>query len=124
MLDAEEKRLPKWPLRVTLSLVFVVEFFFVVKLIGEGVTGNISTLVNSVCLLAFCALTWRGIPRSRWLLIAFLVWRVASIGVKRVSHMGPDDHRMVGSLILVAFYVAAGLLIASPLGRSSMRGTP
>ena len=122
MPDAEEKRLPKWPLRLVLSVVFMVEVFFVVMLLGEGVTGNISMLVNSVCLLVFCVLTWRGIPRSRWLLIAFLVWRVARIGVDRVSHMGPDDHRIVGSLILIAFYLAAGMLIASPLGRASMRG--
>ena len=122
MPDAEEKRLPKWPLRLALSVVFVVEVIFVVMLSAEGVTGNILMIVNSVGLLVFCVLTWRGIPWSRWLLVAFLVWRVVQIGIDMSSHFGPSDHRLGGSLMLVTLYVVAGSLVASPMGRSRKRG--
>ncbi len=121
MPDAKEKRLPKWPLRLVLSGLLVVEVFLVLMLSAEGVTDNILMIVNSVGLLVFCVLTWRGIPWSRWLLIALLAWRVATIGVHVVSHISPSDHRFVGTLLIAVFYVALGLLIASPLGRSSMR---
>ena len=123
MPGAEEKLLPKWPLRLALSLLLVVEVSFVVMLSAEGITRNMLMIVNSIGLLVFCVLTWRGIPWSRWLIIAFLVWRVAKAGVDMVSHLAPGDHRIVGSMLLVAFYVAAGLLIASPLGRSGTRAT-
>jgi hypothetical protein len=116
-----EKRLPTWPLQLALSLLFVVEVFFVFMLVAEGHKESIPTLVNSVGLLVFCALTWRGIPWSRWLLIAFLVWRVARVIVSMISHLAPGDHRFGGSLLLVGFYVATALVIASPLGRSRMR---
>jgi hypothetical protein len=119
--DAEEKRLPKWPLRVALSLVLALEVFFVVMLSVEGDAKNIPMIVNSVGLLVFCVLTWRGIPWSRWLLVAFLVSRVAHIGVAMSSRFAPGDHRIGGSLLLVGLYVVAGLLVASPLGRSRMR---
>lgn len=121
MPDSEARRLPTWPLSLTLAVVSVVEVFFIVMLSGEGVAGNISMLVNSVGIIAFCVLTWRGIPGSRWLLLALLVWRLATMGVDMVSHMAPGDKRIVGSLLLAAIYVAAGALIASPLGRSSRR---
>jgi hypothetical protein len=114
---AEKKEYPRWPLWLALSLILVVEFFFIVKLIAEGDTSNIPTIVNSVGLIVFCVLTWRRIPWSRWLLIAFLVWRIGNIGIHMASHLAPGDHRLAGSLSLVAFYVIAGLLIASPLGR-------
>jgi hypothetical protein len=117
---AEERRLPKWPLRLALSLVFLLEAFFVVMLSGERDAGNIPMIVNSVGLLLFCALTWRGIPWSRWLLIALLVWRVAQIGVAIASYV-PGDHRLGGSLMLVTFYVIVGLLVGSPLGRLGRR---
>ncbi len=120
MPGAEEKRLPKWPLRVALSLVLALEVFFVVMLSVEGDAENIPMMVNSVGLLVFCVLTWRGIPWSRWLLIAFLVSRVVHIGIN-VAHFAPGDHRIGGSLLLVGLYVVAGLLVASPLGRSRMR---
>ena len=120
MSDAEEKRLPKWPLRLVLSLVLVLDVFLVVMLSVEGAAGNIPMMVNSVGLIVFCVLTWRGIPWSRWLLIAFLVSRVVHIGVA-MSSFAPGDHRIGGSLLLVGLYVVAGLLVASPLGRSSMR---
>ena len=121
MPDAEEKRLPKWPLRLALSLVLALEVFFVVMLFVEGAAENIPMIVNSVGLLVFCVLTWRGIPWSRWLLGAFLVCRVVHIGVAMSSHFAPGDHRIGGSLLLVGLYVVAGLLVASPLGRSRMR---
>ena len=120
MPDAEEKRLPKWPLRLALSPILVLEVFLVVMLFVEGAAGNIPMIVNSVGLLVFCVLTWRGIPWSRWLLIAFLVSRVAHI-VAMVSSFAPGDQRTGGSLLLVVLYVVAGLLVASPLGRSRMR---
>ncbi|MBE9505770.1 MAG: hypothetical protein IMY84_03060 [Chloroflexi bacterium] len=121
MPDAEEKRLPRWPLRLTLSLVLVLEVFFVVMLSVEGVAEHIWMIVNSVGILVFCVLTWRGIPWSRWLLIALLVCRVAHIGMAAVLHFGPGDHRIPGLLVLVTFYVVAGLVVASPLGRSGRR---
>ena len=121
MPDAEERRLPKWPLRLALSLVLVFEVFFVVMLCIEGDAGHIPMIVNSVGLLVFCVLTWRGVPWSRWLLIALLVWRIAQIGVDMGSHFDPGDHRIGGSLMLVALYLAAGSLVASPLGRSTTR---
>jgi len=119
--DAEEKRLPKWPLRLALSPILVLEVFLVVMLFVEGSAGNIPMIVNSVGLIVFCVLTWRGTPRSRWLLIAFLVCRVAHIGVAMSLHFAPGDHRISGSLLLVVLYVVAGSLVASPLGRSRMR---
>jgi len=118
---AEEKRLPKWPLRVALSLVLALEVFFVVMLSVEGDAENIPMMVNSVGLLVFCVLTWRGIPWSRWLLVAFLVGRIAQIGIAMGSSFAPGDHRIVSSLIMAAIYLAAGLLVASPLGRLRMR---
>jgi hypothetical protein len=75
LADAEEKQDVRWPKRLVLSLLLVIEVVFVVKLSGEGVTENILQIVNSAGILAFCVLTWRGIPWSRWLLIAFLIWR-------------------------------------------------
>ena len=121
MPDAEEKRLPKWPLRLVLTLVLVLEVFLVVMLFVEGAAGNIPMLANSVGLIVFCVLTWRGTPWGRWLLIVFLVWRVAHIGVAMSLHFGPGDQRFGGSLLLVVLYAVVGLLVASPLGRSRMR---
>ena len=121
MRDAEERRLPKWPLWLALSLVMIVEALIVVMLTGERDVGNIPMMVNSVGLLVLCVLTWRGIPWSRWLLVAFLVWRLVQIGVDMGSHFDPGDHRVGGSLILVVLYVAAGSVVASPLGRSRKR---
>lgn len=121
MPDAEERRRPKWPLRLALSLVFMIEVFFVVMLSAEGDAENIPMVVNSVGLLVSCVLTWRGVPWSRWLLIAFLVWRVAQIGADMGLSHTPGDHRLGGSLILVTFYVATGSLVASPLGRVRTR---
>ena len=122
MMGSEEKRLPKWPLRLALSVVFVIEVFFVVMFSAEGVTRNILTIMNSVGLLAFCVLTWRGIPWSRWLLVGFLVWRVAHIGIDMISHLSPGDHRLGGTLMLVALYVVAGSVVTSPLGSSRKHG--
>ena len=121
MPNADEKRLPKWPLRLALSLLVAVETFFIVMFSGEGVAENILMIVNSVGILLFCVLTWRGIPWSRWLLIALLLWRAANVSVSMVSHLAPGDHRLTGSLILLSFYVVAGLIISSPLGRSTIR---
>ncbi len=119
MPDAEEKRLPKWPVWLALSFVMVVEL--VILLTAERDAGNIPMLVSSAGLLVLCVLTWRGIPWSRWLLIAFLVWRVAQIGVAVSSSFAPGDHRIGGTLILVMLYAVAGVLVASPLGRLRMR---
>lgn len=123
MPNAEERRLPRWPLRVALSVLLVVEVFFVVMLSAEGVARNIVMIVNSVGILVFCVLTWRGTPWSRRLLLAFLAWRFATLVVDMVSHIAPGDRRITGSLLLVAVYVAAGLLIVARLGRSSRRAT-
>lgn len=121
MADAEEKRVPKWPLRLVLSLVLVLDVFLVVMLFVEGAAGNIPMMMNSVGIIVLCVLAWRGVPRSRWLLIAFLVWRVAHIGVAMSLHFGPGDQRFGGSLLLVVLYVVTGVLVASPLGRIGAR---
>ena len=121
MADAEGKRLPKWPLRLVLSLVMVLEVFLVLMLLVEGAAGNIPMMVNSVGIIVCCVLTWRGIPRSRWFLIAFFLWRVVHIGVAMSLHFGPGDQRFGGSLLLVVLYVVTGLLVASPLGRIGAR---
>ena len=118
LTDTEERRLPKWPLRLVLSLVIVLDVFFVVMLSLEGIADNILMLVNSVGLLVCSVLVWRGVRWSRWLLAAFLVWRVAGIGFAVVFRMGTGDHRIPGSLTLIVLYVVIGLVIASPLGRS------
>jgi hypothetical protein len=122
--DAEEKRLPKWPLRLVLSLILVLEVFLVVMVFVGGAAWNIPMVVNSVGLIVFCVLTWRGTPWSRWLLIAFLAWRVAHIGVALSLHFAPGDKPFGGSLLLLVLYAVAGLLVASPLGRSRMRAAP
>ena len=119
MLDAGVKRPPKWPLRIALSILLAIEAFVVVRFSAEGVTEHIVMIATSVGIIVFCILTWREIPWSRWLIIVLLVWRLANIGVDAVSHLAPGDHRIVGTLILVGIYVAAGSLIASPLGRPS-----
>ena len=122
MPDAQERRLAKWPLRLALSLVMVVEALLLVVLLAfERDVENIPMMVNSIGLLVLCVLTWRGIPWSRWFLIAFLVWRIAQIGITMGSSFAPGDHRIGSALILVVLYVAAGLLAASPLGRSRIR---
>jgi hypothetical protein len=119
--DAGERRLPKWPLRLALLLLSVLEIFFIVMLSAEGDPENVSIIVNSAGLLVFCVLTWRHVFWGRWLLVAFLAWRVVRIGVDIGTHFAPGDHRLAGSLILLVFYVVTGALIASPLGRSSAR---
>jgi len=86
----------------------------VVMFVGEGRAENIPTIVNSVGLLALSVMTWRGIPWGRWLLVAFAVWRVVEVGISLSAHFG--DHRTPGSLVLIGFYAAVGLLVASPLG--------
>ena len=120
MTRGNGRQLPKWPLRVALSLILVLEVFLTVMLSVEGVAGNIPMLVNSVALIIFCVLAWRGVSWSRWLLVALLAWRVAEIVVATASY-GPGDHRFGGSVILVTLYVVVGLLVASPLGRLRMR---
>jgi hypothetical protein len=114
-------RLPKWPLWVVVTLLFVVEILFLVMFIGEGDPENLPTILNSVGLLVSCALIWRGIPWGRWLLIALLVWRVTGIGISLASHFG--DHRTSGSLTLIGFYVVIALLVASSLGRVRLRAS-
>jgi tryptophan-rich sensory protein len=112
MPDVKDKTLPKWPLWIALSLLFVVEVFFLVMFFGAGASENPLIILNSFGLLMCCLLVWRGIPWSRWLLIGFLVWRVVGIVISLSSHFG--DHRTSGSLILIGFYVLVGLVLASP----------
>ena len=121
MTDAQGGQQVKRPLRLVLSVLMVIEVFFVVRLSAEGVSENILQIVNSVGILVFCVLSWRGVPWGRWLVAGFLIWRLVHMGVSVVSHFAPGDHRIVGTLILAGIYVAAGVIIASPLGRSGMR---
>ena len=121
MTDAIEKRRVKWPLRVALSLVLAVEALLMVLLIAERDVGNLPTLVNAAGLLVLCVLTWREIPWSRWLLIAFLSWRVVQIVVVVGPSFRLGDVRSMGSLQLLILYVVVGSLVASPLGRPGAR---
>lgn len=123
MTDVETRRPPRWPLVLVLSLVVLMEVFFIVMFVAEGAADNIAVIVNSAGLIVFCVLAWRGAPWSRWLLVAFLVWRVAGIGVSAASHFDPADHRLGGSLVLAAFYVVVGLVVASPLGGTRRSAT-
>jgi uncharacterized protein YhhL (DUF1145 family) len=117
--SARDENPLKWPLRVVLSLLVIVEVFFLVMFFGEGAGKNLPSILDSVGLLVFCVLAWRAIPWSRWVLIAFLVWRVAGIGISLSSHFG--DHRTPGSLLLIGLYVVIGLVLISPLGRARLR---
>jgi hypothetical protein len=117
---ADAKQLPKWPLRTALSLLLLLEVFFTVMLSVEGVSGNVAMLLNSIALILFSVLTWRGLRWGRWFLLGLVVWRVAEIAVAAASH-GAGDHRLGGSLVLAAFYVVVGLLVTSPLGRHVRR---
>jgi len=119
LTDTEERRLPKWPLRLVLSLVIVLDVFLVVMLAIEGAASNALMLVNSVGLIVSGVLVWRGARWSRWIFAAFVLWRVVHIGVAIVFWMGTGDHRIPSSLILIAFYVVVCLVVASPLGRPS-----
>ena len=119
MQEIKERILPRWPLQLVLSLLMVVEVLFVEMLVGKGSADNILSIVNSVGLLLFCVLTWLAIPCGRWLAVAFLVSHVVEIGVHLSTHFG--DHRTAGSLMLIGFYIAVGLVLASPLGRVRLR---
>jgi hypothetical protein len=117
--DAEGTRLPKWPLQVVLSLLSLLEILFVVMLSAEGRADNIPAILNSLGLVVFCVLMWRGVPWIRWLVIAFLVWHIVGIGASLSAHFG--DHRTGGSLMLIGFYVAVAVVVASPLGNVRLR---
>jgi hypothetical protein len=119
MPDVKDKTLPKWPLWVAMSLLFVVEVFFLVMFFGAGASQNLPIILNSLGLLMCGVLVWRRIPWSRWLLIGFLVCRVIGIVISLSSHFG--DHRTPGSLLLIGFYFLVGLVLASPLGRLNVR---
>jgi len=116
-----EHELPRWPIRLALSVLVVIEIFFLIKLFGEGGADNVTLIMSSVGIVVFCVLTWRGSRWSRWLLLAFLVWRLVEIGIDASSHFAPDDRRIVGTLILVVIYLVAGSVIASPLGHRLIR---
>ena len=94
-----------------------VVILLIVLLTSERDAGNAPMLVNSLGLLVLSVMAWRSVPWSRPLLFAFLVWRVAQIGVSVSSRFGPGDPRIGGTMILVTLYVVAGLLVGSPLGR-------
>jgi hypothetical protein len=123
MQKKEERIVPKWPLRLVLSLLIVVEILFVVMFVWEGIAQgsaeNMPIILNSIGLLLFCVLTWLAIPWSRWLVVAFLVWRVVGIGISLSEHFG--DHRTDGSVMLIGFYIVVGLALVSPLGRVRLR---
>lgn len=118
---SREHERPRWPMRLALSVLLVIEIFFLIKLFGEGVTQNITLIVSSVGIVAFCALTWRGSSWGRWGLAAFLVWRLVEIGIDVSSHLAPGDKRILGTLILVVVYLAVGSVIVSPLGHPVKR---
>ncbi len=109
---------PGRALRIALAVLLLIEVFFLVKLFGEG--GTETTLIlSSIGIFVLCVLTWRGSASSRWLLVAFLAWRVAEIVIDMRRNFVPGDHRIAGTLILLAIYLAAGAVVASPLGASN-----
>ena len=107
--------IPKFPLRLTLSALVLVELFFLFMLFGEGGT-QITLIVCSIGIILLSVLTWRELPRVRWILVAFLVWRILEIVIQASRNLSLDDHRLPGTLVLLGFYVIVASLIASPLG--------
>ena len=108
--------IPRGPLRFILSALLLVEAFFLFMLFGEGGT-EITLIVSSIGIVVFSVLTWRGLPRARWILVALLVWRVLEIVIQASRNLSLDDHRLPGTLFLLGFYLIVTTLIASPLGR-------
>jgi hypothetical protein len=111
-----ESEIPKWPLRLTLSVLLLVEVFFLLMLFGEGGT-EITLILSSIGILVLCVPTWRELPRARWILLAFLIWRILEIVIQASRNLSLSDHRLPGTLMLLAIYVLAAMLIASPLGQ-------
>ncbi|MCL7962708.1 MAG: hypothetical protein M8860_07640, partial [marine benthic group bacterium] len=60
--------IPKFPLRLTLSALVLVELFFLFMLFGEGGT-EITLIVCSIGIILLSVLTWRELPRVRWILV-------------------------------------------------------
>ena len=123
-----DREIPKGPLRFTLSALLLVEAFFLLMVLGEGGT-EITLIVSSIGILVFSVLTWRELPRARWILVALLVWRILEIVIQASRNLSLDDHRLPGTLVLLGFYVIVTILIASPLGRptrsiESTQGVP
>ena len=112
----DETGIPKRPLRFILSALLLVEAFLLLMLFGEGGT-EITLIVSSIGIVVLCVLTWRELPRVRWLLVAFLVWRMLEIVIDASRNLSLDDHRLPGTLALLGFYLIVTTLIASPLGR-------
>ena len=117
--------IPRGPLRFILSALLLVEAFFLFMLFGEGGT-EISLIASSIGILVLCVLTWRELPRARWILVALLVWRILEIVIQASRNLSLDDHRLPGTLVLLGFYLIVTTLIASPPGRPTRakRGSP
>ena len=113
---SRNREIPKGPLRFTLSALLLVEAFFLLMVLGEGGT-EITLIVSSIGIIVFSVLTWRELPRARWILVALLVWRILEIVIQSSRNLSLDDHRLPGTLVLLGFYVIVTILIASPLGR-------
>lgn len=113
---SRDPEIPKGPLRFTLSALLLVEAFFLFMVLGEGGT-EITLIVSSIGIIVFSVLTWRELPRARWILVALLVWRILEIVIQATRNLSLDDHRLPGTLVLLGFYVIVTIMIASPLGR-------
>jgi hypothetical protein len=118
-MEHGNRKLPRWPLWTALSLLALLEVFFIVMFIGEARTSGIHVAVNSACILVFCVLIWMGKSWSRWGLLVLLVWRLVGIAIPLSQHFG--DHRTPGSLMLIGFYIVVGVVTVSPLGRIRLR---
>ena len=113
---SRDRELLNETLRFTLSALLLVEAFFLFMVLGEGGT-EITLIVSSIGIIVFSVLTWRELPRARWILVALLVWRILEIVIQASRNLSLDDHRLPGTLVLLGFYVIVTILIASPLGR-------
>ena len=112
-----------WPARSALILLLHIEAFFVVMIFGEAINGNtnIPMLLNSTGLVVFCGLALGKIPWSRWVVPVLLLWRVVTLLVNMILHIGPNDHRFAGSILMLVVYLLIGAVIASPFGRLERR---
>ena len=117
--------IPRGPLRFILSALLLFEAFFLLMLFGEGGT-EITLIVCSIGIVVLSVLTWRELPRARWILVAFLVWRILEIVIDASRNLSLDDHRLPGTLFLLGFYLIVTTLMASPLGRPTRakKGSP
>jgi len=75
----------------------------------------ITLTMSSIGIVVLCVPTWRALQRARWILLAFLIWRILEIVIQASRNISLHDHCLPGSLKLLAIHVLAAFLIASSL---------